>query len=52
MRQVDVSSQFPFNLFYQEMIGSSAECTGYIKIHGTSYNLFVYGEDTMLASVA
>ena len=39
--QGGLSSPFILKLFYQEMVESLAECTGGIKITGTSYNLFV-----------
>ena len=47
--QGGLSFLFLFNLFYQEMVESLAECTGGIKINGTSYNLFVYADDILLA---
>ena len=50
-RQGGLSPPFIFTLFYQEMIESLAECTGGIKINGTSYNLFVYTDDILLTSL-
>ena len=49
-RQGGISSPFLFNVFYQDMITILTETVGGIRIDGTSYSVFCYADDILVAS--
>ena len=50
-RQGCLTSPLLFNAFYQELVDKLSECKTGININGRTYNVFVYADDLLLASL-
>ena len=50
-RQGGLTSPLLFNAFYQELVDKLSECKTGININGRTYNVFVYADDLLLASL-
>ena len=49
-RQGGLTSPYMFNLFYQDLIERLSKCETGITIAGTSYNVFCFADDVLIAS--